>query len=208
MPRLLDPDEMAVAFGRSLGEEAATPEVRIRYLRYKPRKDLVVLYDVTVDGVRHDAVAIIAARRDLSRWATEPTYVRLADLVDGRAPAPRPLSYDPELNAMIQWLPLDISLPALAQEPSQLRMRLQAAGVSIAASGEGPRMLAYKPRRRAVLQLDGHVVKIYAGGRSSRMPSRARHLDQPRVVARARARSHGPRAAADVPDAARRPPPG
>ena len=32
MPRLLDPDEMAVAFGRSLGEEAATPEVRIRYL--------------------------------------------------------------------------------------------------------------------------------------------------------------------------------
>jgi len=165
MPRLLDPDEMAVAFARSLGEEAATPEVRILYLRYKPRKDLVVLYDVTVGGVRHDAVAIIAARRDLSRWASEPTYVRLAELVDGRAPAPRPLSYDAELNAMIQWLPLDISLPALAQEPGQLRMRLQAAGVSIAASGEGPRMLAYKPRRRAVLQLDGHVVKIYAGGR-------------------------------------------
>jgi ATP-binding cassette subfamily B protein len=165
MPQLLDPDEMAVAFRRSLGKETSTPEVRIRYLRYKPRKDLVVLYDVTVEGVRHDAVAIIAARRDLSRWASEPTYVRLAELVDGRAPAPQPLSYDPELNAMIQWLPLDISLPALAQEPSQLRMRLQAAGVSIAAGGEGPRMLAYKPRRRAVLQLDGHVVKIYAGER-------------------------------------------
>ena len=165
MPRLLDPTEMAVAFQRSLGEGASVPGVRIRYLRYKPRKDLVVHYDVTVGGTRHDAVAIIAARRDLSRWASEPTYVQLAELVDGRAPAPRPLSYDAELNAMIQWLPLDISLPALAQEPGQLRMRLQAAGVSIAASGEGARMLAYKPRRRAVLQLDGHVVKIYAGER-------------------------------------------
>ena len=165
MPRLLDVEEMAAVFRRSLGEGASLPEVRVRYLRYKPRKDLVVHYDVTIDGARHDAVAIIAARHDLARWASEPTYVQLAELVDGRAPAPQPLSYDPELNAMIQWLPLDISLPALAQEPGQLRMRLQAAGVSIAASGEGARMLAYKPRRRAVLALDGHVVKIYAGER-------------------------------------------
>ena len=50
-------------------------------------------------------------------------------MVDGRAPAPRPLNYDPELQAMIQWLPLDISMPALAHDASQLRMRLQAADV-------------------------------------------------------------------------------
>lgn len=163
MPRLLDPVEMAPVLQRSLGWDAPLPEVRISYLRYKPHKDLVVHYEVTIDGAPYDAVAIIAARRDLSRWATEPTYRRLAELVDGRAPALEPLSYDVELGAMIQWLPLDIGLPALAQEPVQLRLRLQAAGVSIPAFGEGTRLLAYKPRRRAVLCLDGHVIKIYAG---------------------------------------------
>jgi len=163
MPRLLDPTEMAPVLQRSLGREASTSDVQIRYLRYKPRKDLVVHYDVTIDGAPYDAVAIIAARRDLSRWVTEPTYQRLAELVDGRAPALEPLSYDAELGAMIQWLPLDIGLPALAQDPGQLRLRLQAAGVSIPAFGEGARLLAYKPRRRAVLCLDGHVIKIYAG---------------------------------------------
>ena len=163
MQRLLDPVEMAPVLQRSLGWEAPPLDVRIRYLRYKPRKDLVVHYDAMIDGAPHGAVAIIAARRDLSRWADEPTYRRLAELVDGRAPALKPLSYDSELNAMIQWLPLDIGLPALAQDPGQLRLRLQAAGVSIAAFGEGTSILAYKPRRRAVLRLDDHVVKIYAG---------------------------------------------
>ena len=163
MPRLLDPAEMAPVLQRSLGWDAPPPEVRIRYLRYKPRKDLVVHYGVTINDALYDAVAIIAARRDLSRWAAEPTYRRLAELVDGRAPAIEPLSYDPELDAMIQWLPLDIGLPALAQDPGQLRLRLQAADVHIPGSGEGAGLLAYKPRRRAVLRLDSHVIKIYAG---------------------------------------------
>jgi hypothetical protein len=66
---------------------------------------------------------------------------------------------------MIQWLPLDISLPALVLDPGQLRMRLQAAGVRIGATGRAPELLAYKPRRRAVLRLDDHVVKVYAGDR-------------------------------------------
>ena len=163
MPRLLDPAEMAPVLQQSLGWDAPPPEVRIRYLRYKPRKDLVVHYSVTIDDALYDAVAIIAARRDLSRWAAEPTFRQLADMVDGRAPALEPLSYDPELDAMIQWLPLDIGLPALAQDPGQLRLRLQAADVRIPGSGEDVRLLAYKPRRRAVLRLDGHVIKIYAG---------------------------------------------
>jgi ATP-binding cassette, subfamily B, bacterial len=163
MPRLLDPEEMAPVLHRSLGWDAPLPKVRVRYLRYKPRKDLVVHYDVTIGDAAHDAVAIIAARHDLSRWAAEPTFRQLADMVDGRAPALEPLSYAPEIDAMIQWLPLDISLPALAQDPVQLRLRLQEAGVSIAASGADAHLLAYKPRRRAVLRLDGHVVKIYGG---------------------------------------------
>jgi aminoglycoside phosphotransferase (APT) family kinase protein len=48
----------------------------------------------------------------------------------------------------------------------QLRLRLQAAGVDIAASGPGPRLLGYDPRRRAVVRLDNHVVKIHADERS------------------------------------------
>ncbi len=165
MHRLLDREEMRSALERSLGWDAEVADVRIRYLRYKPRKDLVVHYDAVVDGDSHGAVAIIAARRDLARWATEPTYLRLAEQVDERSPAIRPLSYDPDLDAMIQWLPLDISLPALALDPGQLRMRLQAAGVRIGATGGSLEVLAYKPRRRAVLRLDDHVVKLYAGDR-------------------------------------------
>ncbi|MGH2996782.1 MAG: ABC transporter ATP-binding protein, partial [Gaiellaceae bacterium] len=162
LERLLDPEEMAPVLQRSLGREAPPPEIRVRYLRYRPRRNLVVHYDVALGGRLHDAVAIAAAERDLARWVAEPTYRQLADMANGRAPALDALSYAPDVAAMIQWLPLDISMPALAHDPTQLRLRLQAAGVEIAATGEDPRLLAYEPRRRAVLRLDGHVVKIYA----------------------------------------------
>jgi hypothetical protein len=163
MSTLLDPDAMASVLQRELGEGAALSRVAIRYLRYKPRKSLVVHYDVTIGDGSFDAVATIAARRNVEAWAREPEYRRLAEMVDGRAPARFPLSYEAELQALIQWLPLDISMPALAQDPIQLRTHLQAAGVEIASNGERMRLLAYKPGRRAVLRLDDHVVKIYAG---------------------------------------------
>lgn len=162
MSRLLDPDEMAPVLRRSLGRDAPFPMVKVQYVRYKPRKDLLVHYAVKLGDAFCDAVAIITARRDLSRWTAEPAHTQLADLVDGRAPALQPLTYDPELQAMIQWLPLDISMPALAEDPFQLRVKLQAAGVPIPSSGDGPWRLAYRPRRRAVLRLDGHVLKVYA----------------------------------------------
>jgi hypothetical protein len=105
---------------------------------------------------------IVAARRDVSLWAKDAAHTRLAKMVDGRAPAREPLSYDPELSAMIQWLPLDITMPALAHDPTQLRQRLQAAGVPMPRSEAGVRLLSYEPRRRAVLLLDDHVLKVYA----------------------------------------------
>ena len=92
-----------------------------------------------------------------------PEYRRLAEMVDGRAPALRPLNYESELQALIQWMPLDISMPALAHDAIQLRTHLQRADVQIASDGERLRLLAYKPGRRAVLRLDDHVIKIYAG---------------------------------------------
>jgi ATP-binding cassette subfamily B protein/subfamily B ATP-binding cassette protein MsbA len=169
LERLLDPEVMAPVLRRSLGWEAPPLEIRVHYLRYRPQRTLVVHYDVRLDGTRHDAVAVAAPDRDLTRWVVEPTYRRLADMANGRAPARDPLSYAPEVAAMIQWLPLDISMPALAYEPTQLRLRLQAAGVDIPATGEDGGLLAYEPRRRATLRLDGHVLKIYAEEREFAM---------------------------------------
>ena len=163
MSTLLDPDAMAPVLQRELGADALLSRVAIRYLRYKPRKSLVVHYDVMIGDGLFDAVATIAARRNLEAWAREPEYRRLAEMVDGRSPALRPLNYESELEALIQWLPLDISMPALAHDARQLRASLQGAGVQIAPDGERLRLLAYKPGRRAVLRLDDHVIKIYAG---------------------------------------------
>ncbi|MDX6618017.1 MAG: ATP-binding cassette, subfamily bacterial, partial [Gaiellales bacterium] len=163
MSTLLDPAAMALVLQRELSADAALSRVAIRYLRYKPRKSLVVHYDVTVDGALFDAVATIVARRNVEAWAREPEFRRLAEMVDGRSPALQPLNYEPELQALIQWLPLDISMPALARPPHALRATLQGAGVQIASDGERLRLLAYKPGRRAVLRLDDHVIKIYAG---------------------------------------------
>ena len=75
----------------------------------------------------------------------------LATKVDGRSPVPSALVYEPELDALLQWLPLDLSLPALAEPPGELASELRRHGVEI--PGDEPAMLSYRPRRRAVLRL-------------------------------------------------------
>jgi ATP-binding cassette subfamily B protein/subfamily B ATP-binding cassette protein MsbA len=162
LPRLrllLDPDAMAPVLQRSLGPDAALQDVRVQYLRYKPRTNIVVRYDVGIDGRWYDATAMITARRYLGRRAAKPENVFLAQLVDGRSPASMPLHYVPELDVLIQWFPLDLELPALAEPPANL---LEAAGVRPRDVDGEPAMLAYKPRRRAVLRIGEHVLKIYA----------------------------------------------
>lgn len=162
MRRLLAPDQMAEVFGRALDGGASRPDVRIRYLRYKPETNLVVQYEVDVEGEARDATAMIAAGAYLERRAAKPENRLLARLVEPRVPAPRPLVFDPEARCLIQWYPLDLSLPALADPPAALCRRLRWAGVSIPVTGKEPAVLAYKPRRRAVLALNGHVLKCYA----------------------------------------------
>jgi ATP-binding cassette, subfamily B, bacterial len=161
MPGLLDPDVMAGVLGRSLGDGAARPDVRVCHLRYRPHASLVVRYDVAVDGRPHQATAMIA-NYDLHRRARKPANLALAEVVNGRSPATRPLFYEEALGALVQWLPLDLSLPGLVEPPSRLRRRLRAAGVPVAPSGPEPPRLAYRPRRRAVLRMDNHVLKAYA----------------------------------------------
>jgi hypothetical protein len=162
--RLLNPGEMATVLARSLARDSTISNVRIVYLRYKPAKRLIVRYAVTLDDGEHDATALAEPASDLVGWAVAPAHLALARKVDGRAPTSTPLVYDNEIGALIQWLPLDLTLPALAEEPAELRRILRVAGVETGSpNGESPVMLAYKARRRAVLQMDGHVVKLYAG---------------------------------------------
>jgi ATP-binding cassette, subfamily B, bacterial len=164
LPHLADvlaPDVMAEVLARSLGEDAPPPDVRVRYLRYKPETNLVVHYDVGIAGRWHHATAMIA-RDDLARRARKSENLALADMVDGRSPAEHPLFYEPALGVLVQWLPLDLSLWALAVPPAQRDQRLRSAGVGLRGPSEEPSLLAYKPRRRAVVRLDRHVLKYYA----------------------------------------------
>jgi ATP-binding cassette subfamily B protein len=162
LPVLLDAEAMAPFLHRSLGPDAPFPGVRIHHVRYMPGRKVVVRYDVGLDGDRYAAVAMVAARGYLARRAEKPENVALARRVDGRSPAPMPLHYEPELDALIQWYPLDLELPALAEPPARLLAELEAAGVSLGDIGGEPATLSYRPRRRAVLSVGEHVLKIYA----------------------------------------------
>jgi ABC-type multidrug transport system fused ATPase/permease subunit len=161
LPVLLDAAAMAPVLERSLGRDRTVSSVRARQLRYKPHTNLRVRYEVGVGGARHDAVVTIAADRGCARRARKPEYVAMARRVNGRSPAADPLVYDPGVDALIEWFPLDLSLPALAEHPARLRRRLRTAGLAISASESEPVRLVYKLRRRAVLELDGHVLKAY-----------------------------------------------
>jgi hypothetical protein len=157
---MLDPEAVAPVLGRSF-DGGAPLDVRIHYLRYKPSTNLVVHYDVGASGERYDAVGMIASGTYLARRAAKPENVALARLAAARAPTVAPLAYHDDIGCLVQWYPLDLSLPALAIPPGELRLLLGSAGLPVEASDEEPERLAYKPRRRAVLRVDGHVVKLY-----------------------------------------------
>jgi Phosphotransferase enzyme family len=161
MAQVLDTDVMAEVLARSLGDSVEPSDVRVCDLSYKPETNLVVHYDVGVGGDRHHATAMIG-HNDLAGRARKFENEALADMVDGRAPAERPLSFEPALGALVQWLPLDLSLWALAVPPAHRDRRLRAAGVHTNGRGEEPTLLDYRPQQRAVVRLNGHVLKYYA----------------------------------------------
>jgi hypothetical protein len=133
----------------------------VRYLRYRPGKNLCVHYVVDVDGVEQHAVAMASSKYDVSLDAADPVYDGRIALVAGRAPAVPPLFYDAEARALVQWLPFDIDMPALAEPATALRERLVACGVEIPVDRAELTMLQYRPRRRVALRLGDHVVKVY-----------------------------------------------
>jgi ABC-type transport system involved in Fe-S cluster assembly fused permease/ATPase subunit len=160
---MLDPNAVSSVLARSFNGGAPL-HVGVRYLRYKPGTNLVVHYEVAAGGARHDAVGMISSGSSLARRAAEPENVALARLAAARAAPAAPLAYDAEVDCLVQWYPLDLSLPLLARPPEELRQLLRSAGLPLNGSDEEPERLAYKPRRRAVLRVDDHVVKLYRRG--------------------------------------------
>jgi alpha-maltose-1-phosphate synthase len=161
MPQVLDTDLMAEVLARSLGDDAEPTDVRVSDLRYEPETNLLVHYEVGIDGSRHHATALIG-ESDVAGRARTNEGQALADMVGERSPAERALSFEPSLGALVQWLPLDLSLWALAVPPAHRDRRLRAAGVHTSGRAQEPTLLAYRPQTRAVVRLNGHVLKYYA----------------------------------------------
>lgn len=166
---MLDTDAVAAVLGQHVGEHDPVLDVTLRYVRYKPATNVVVDYGVTTPTGTHRAVLMAAAGRNLARRAARPASRHLAAKVAGRVPGGGALGHAAELDALVQWLPLDIWLPALAERPEDLA---RAVGAQTEDPGQAT-LLAYKPRRRAVLRVDGHVLKLYADEADFRAASAA-----------------------------------
>ena len=145
--QILDADAMAAFLARSLDRDESLEAVQIRYLRYRHGKNLVVHYEVEIDGVGRHAVSITSSKYDLTGEPAKPEHRRRAKLVQGRSPAADPFTYVPELRALIYWLPFDPDLPALSEPPRSLRRRLEREGVQLVSAGGEPLLLQYRPRR-------------------------------------------------------------
>jgi ATP-binding cassette, subfamily B, bacterial len=161
LPLLLDGERIEPVLRRSLYREREL-HVRAHYLRYKPGKNLIAHYEVGIGGSRHDAVAMIAADADLRRWANEPVNVALARRVDGRSPSFMPLFHDRRHDVLVQWLPLDLTMPSLAEPARSLHRMLKERSLEVPDDVGEPERLSYKPQRKAALALGEHVLKIYA----------------------------------------------
>ncbi len=158
LPTLLDVDAMAPVLRRSLRVDDE-PDVRVRAVRYRAGESVSVHYDVAVGGHWSEAVVTAQPGDGLAVRAARAESVALARQVDGRSPAPFPLAYEDDLDILVQWLPLDLWLPALAETPDGLRRMLRDAGVRVRPADVD--VLSYRPRRKVALRIGRHVVKAH-----------------------------------------------
>ena len=158
---LLDSDLMAGILGHSLTPDARTPDVRVGFVRYRPARSVVVGYEVTLGEKVHEVFARAHGTVDLEAQARAPESAALVAKVEGRTPTRSPLSYEPELRAIVQWLPLDLAIPTMAETPQRLRDRIAAAGLELD-EHDAPRVVKHKPMIRGVLRFDQHVAKVFS----------------------------------------------
>lgn len=156
---LLDQDRVTSLLAAAAGG-AEVGAVEVKYLRWKPGTNLVVRYDLHVAERPTTATAFVRADGAgcLAHKAVDPANLSLAGLAAARSAVSSPLWHDPATDVLVQWLPLDLRLPALARGAAALAER---AGASDSCS-KAVELLAYKPRRRAVHRVGDVVVKAYA----------------------------------------------
>lgn len=166
MRSLLDVEAMAPVLERSLGRNGSIAAIRIGYVRYKPARSLSVRYEVTIGDGIHDVVTVADVNTDLAGRAEKPENMALARKVEGRTPAERPLAHDPELDILVQWMPLDLALPAMAEPPARLLQLLEEAGVQARGSRRAAdaRQPQARSARRPALRRPLHQDLCGAGG--------------------------------------------
>ena len=157
LEQLLDPEAMEAVLVRTLEPGTDLHGVEIRRVVYKPGELVAVHYRVAVGGSEHDAVATSIAGVDLEDRVRRPRYADRARRINGRSPAPSPLAYDREAEAVVTWLPYDPRLPALGEPGLARRLGLD--------EPAEPELIGYKPRSRAVLRLGPLVLKAYGSER-------------------------------------------
>lgn len=157
---LLDPELMSGILARALDGDLPDPEVGIGYLRYRPARSLLVVYEVRLGETTHDVFALADAKADLAARAAAPESAALVAKLTARTPAATPLQYVHELDALVHWLPLDLALPALAEPAERLRERLVEAGLDLDLD-DVPRIVKHKPMMRGVLRLNDHFAKAF-----------------------------------------------
>jgi hypothetical protein len=161
LARLLDTEAMTPVLGRMLDEAASPEAVRIRYVRYRPGRRLLVCYDVDSGDQTYQAVGITEAASALAAKAADRASQKLASKVAERSAVTTPLAYEPDLDTLFQWSPLDLELPALAESPARLRRELVHAGLELE-ENDVPRLVKHKPHNRAIMRLESHLVKVFA----------------------------------------------
>jgi hypothetical protein len=155
--RLLDPGEMRPLLATMLARTCL--DVRVHSTRYKPGKNLLVQYGVRTEEGWTTAVAFTNNRTRLEHKSRKQARGGMARRVAQRHPDRIPVGFIPEVSALVQWMPLDLRLPVLADEAERVTGRL--AKKEILVGPVEPELLRYWPRRRAVLRVGSHVLKLY-----------------------------------------------
>ena len=158
---LLDAPAMAPVLERCLRSGTTVEDLRITLVDYVPGSGATVAYSVTVAGARH--VAVATAGNALCPEAVRTDARRTVARALGRgALITRPLTYDAGLGALVQWYPLDLSMPVLARPVPELLRLIARTGIAVAPDVAPARTLLYRPGQRAVLRTGDVVLKAYA----------------------------------------------
>lgn len=191
IPTALDADAMVSIVGAHL-EDCREGELRIVachpvYIRYKPGTSCLVHYVMTFLG--RDGATLATQgylrlgdpQRTRQVWR-DGSLQRLAGRASRRHPGPprQRATLIPQLDAVLQLLPVDRELPSLVTLTSRSKMR-RALGRSLTGPGRGlrladPELVRYRPGRKALVRLrsrtsEGPVfyAKSYRDDRAARL---------------------------------------